>query len=132
MHSESILSTPCADESRHLVALLESAYALQEQAGISLRWYDVLVHLEEAPDGRPAHEQARDARHVLRRAVVVVGADRGRAMDGVGAAAGVLEQEQDPGVDAGLGRVGQGTESPPRSPRFRRGPAVRLHPTRGA
>ena len=82
MHSESLLSTPNTDQLATWWLFFESAYALQEQAGISLRW--------------------------------------------------VLEQEQDPGVDAGLGRVGQGTESPPRSPRFRRGPAVRLHPTRGA
>jgi len=40
--------------------------------------------------------------------------DKARAEASVVAAAGVLEQEQDAGVDAGLGRSNQGTESPPR------------------
>ena len=53
------LSTPTPDQLATWRLFLESAFALidilddelQEQAGISLRWYDVLVHLEEAPEG---------------------------------------------------------------------------------
>ena len=36
---------------------------MQEQSGISLRWYDVLVHLEEAPDGRLRMNEL--ARHIV-------------------------------------------------------------------
>ena len=60
MQSERTLSTPTRDELVAWRLFLESSQALvdildadlQEQSGISLRWYDVLVHLEEAPDGR--------------------------------------------------------------------------------
>ena len=31
---------------------------LQREAGISTRWYDVLVHLEESPEGIPMNELA--------------------------------------------------------------------------
>ena len=60
MHSEGTLSTPTPDQLATWRLFFESAYALidilddelQERAGIPMRWYDVLVHLEEAPDGR--------------------------------------------------------------------------------
>lgn len=60
MHSELTLSTPSEEELASWRLFFESAQALidildddlRERAGISLRWYDVLVHLEEAPDGR--------------------------------------------------------------------------------
>ena len=60
MHSELNLSTPTSDRLAAWRLFFECAYVLidildaelQERAGISLRWYDVLVHLEEAPDGR--------------------------------------------------------------------------------
>ncbi len=60
MHSELSLSSPSQDRLAVWRLFLESSLALidifdaglQERAGISLRWYDVLVHLEEAPDRR--------------------------------------------------------------------------------
>lgn len=60
MHSKLILSTPSPEKLASWRLFFESAQALydlldddlRERAGISLRWYDVLVHLEEAPDGR--------------------------------------------------------------------------------
>lgn len=62
------MSTP-APTSEQLVAwrtFLETFWALldildaemQEKCGLSLRWYDVLVHLEESPDGLPMGELA--------------------------------------------------------------------------
>ena len=60
MHSEVTLSSPTREELVAWRLFLESSQALvdildadlQERSGISLRWYDVLVHLEEAPDKR--------------------------------------------------------------------------------
>jgi DNA-binding MarR family transcriptional regulator len=60
LHSELSLSSPAQDRLAAWRLFLESATALidlldaglQQRAGISLRWYDVLVHLEEAADGR--------------------------------------------------------------------------------
>jgi len=54
------MSTPTSEQLAVWRLFIESAHALidifdaelQERSGISLRWYDVLVHLEEAPDGR--------------------------------------------------------------------------------
>lgn len=59
MHSEGNMSTPTTDQLAAWRLFLESAHALidildaelQQQSGISLRWYDVLVHLEEASEG---------------------------------------------------------------------------------
>jgi DNA-binding MarR family transcriptional regulator len=53
------LSSPSAEELRCWRLFFESAMALidvldtelERDAGISQRWYDVLVHLEESPDG---------------------------------------------------------------------------------
>jgi DNA-binding MarR family transcriptional regulator len=60
LQSELILSSPTREQLRTWRAFFESAFSLiqildadlQEQAGIPLRWYDVLVHLEEAPERR--------------------------------------------------------------------------------
>jgi DNA-binding MarR family transcriptional regulator len=60
LQSERNLSSPTADELAAWRLFLESSQALfdildaeiQQQSGISLRWYDVLVHLEEAPESR--------------------------------------------------------------------------------
>ena len=60
MQSEVNLSSPSGERLAAWRLFLESSQALvdvldadlQEHSGISLRWYDVLVHLEEAPDGR--------------------------------------------------------------------------------
>ena len=60
------LSTPSSDELRSWRLYFESALALadllddelEEAVGISTRWYDVLVHLEESPEGIPMKELA--------------------------------------------------------------------------
>jgi DNA-binding MarR family transcriptional regulator len=60
LQSELNLSTPTPEELASWRLFFESAQALidllddelRERAGISLRWYDVLIHLEEAPAGR--------------------------------------------------------------------------------
>ena len=59
MHSEQSLSSPSRTQLAQWRVFLETAYALidildaelQAERGISLRWYDALVHLEEAGDG---------------------------------------------------------------------------------
>jgi DNA-binding MarR family transcriptional regulator len=58
LHSELTLSTPTSKELAIWRVFLESAYALidildaelQAEGGMNLRWYDVLVNLEEAED----------------------------------------------------------------------------------
>ena len=58
---EPFLSSPTPERLRAWRLFFESALALldvldaelQEATGISQRWYDVLVHLEESPDGLP-------------------------------------------------------------------------------
>ena len=65
-HSEPPLSSPSPEGLRAWRLFFESALALLdvldgellELAGIPQRWYDVLVHLEEAPDGLPMNELA--------------------------------------------------------------------------
>jgi DNA-binding MarR family transcriptional regulator len=60
------LSSPSPERLRCWRLYIESAMALldlldtelQEAVGISQRWYDVLVHLEESPDGIPMNELA--------------------------------------------------------------------------
>jgi DNA-binding MarR family transcriptional regulator len=44
-----------------LLDILDSE--LQEEGGLSLRWYDVLVHLEDAPDGLRMNELADHILH---------------------------------------------------------------------
>jgi DNA-binding MarR family transcriptional regulator len=60
------LSSPSPERLRAWRLFLESALALHDvleaelerDAGISLRWYDALVHLEETPDGLRMNELA--------------------------------------------------------------------------
>lgn len=66
MQSELILSSPPVERLRTWRLFWEAATALgdvmdaelQQEAGLSLRWYDVLVHLEDAPAGLPMAELA--------------------------------------------------------------------------
>ena len=65
-HTEQSLSSPSPERLRAWRLFFESALALldvldaelERDAGIPLRWYDVLVHLEESPDGIPMNELA--------------------------------------------------------------------------
>jgi DNA-binding MarR family transcriptional regulator len=65
-HREQSLSSPSAERLRAWRLYFESALALvdvldaelESDAGIPLRWYDVLVHLEERPDGLRMNELA--------------------------------------------------------------------------
>lgn len=60
------LSSPSPERLRAWRLFLESGLALQSvldtelehQVGLSLRWYDVLIHLEESPEGIPMSELA--------------------------------------------------------------------------
>ncbi len=63
---EQSLSSPSPERLRCWRLFFESALALldvldaelQDAVGIPQRWYDVLVHLEESPDGIPMNELA--------------------------------------------------------------------------
>jgi DNA-binding MarR family transcriptional regulator len=63
---ESSLSSPSAERLRAWRLYVESALALvdvldtelERDAGIPLRWYDVLIHLEETPEGVRMNELA--------------------------------------------------------------------------
>jgi len=63
---EQNLSSPSTQRLRGWRLFFESALALgdvldaelEQAVGISQRWYDVLVHLEESPDGIPMNELA--------------------------------------------------------------------------
>ena len=63
---ESNLSSPSPERLRAWRLYVESALALidlldtelEQAAGIPLRWYDALVHLEESPEGIPMNELA--------------------------------------------------------------------------
>jgi DNA-binding MarR family transcriptional regulator len=65
-HREPSLSSPSAERLRAWRLYFESALALidvldaelERDAGIALRWYDVLVKLEEMPDGLRMNELA--------------------------------------------------------------------------
>src|SRR4051795_467576 len=65
-HEEQSLSSPSPERLRSWRLYFESALALHDvldaelerDAGIPLRWYDALVHLEEAPDGLRMNELA--------------------------------------------------------------------------
>src|SRR4051795_13304445 len=60
------LSSPSSERLRAWRLFFESALALldvldaelEQAVGISQRWYDVLVHLEDSPDGIPMNELA--------------------------------------------------------------------------
>jgi DNA-binding MarR family transcriptional regulator len=66
LQSEPSLSSPTREQLVVWRTFLEAAFALidildaelQEERGISLRWYDVLVHLEEAEHGIRMNELA--------------------------------------------------------------------------
>src|SRR5690349_24584807 len=66
LQSEPSLSSPPREQLVVWRTFLEASFALidildaelQEQQGISLRWYDVLVHLEEAEHGVRMNELA--------------------------------------------------------------------------
>jgi DNA-binding MarR family transcriptional regulator len=65
------LSSPSPERLRCWRLYFESALALtdvldaelQHQAGLPLPWYDVLVHLEDSPEGVPMSELARRILH---------------------------------------------------------------------
>jgi DNA-binding MarR family transcriptional regulator len=65
-HRERSLSSPSPERLRAWRLYFESALALHDvldaelerDAGLPLRWYDVLVHLEETPDGLRMNELA--------------------------------------------------------------------------
>ena len=65
-HKERLLSSPSPERLRAWRLFFESAVALldvldaelEQAVGISQRWYDVLVHLEDAPHGIPMSELA--------------------------------------------------------------------------
>jgi DNA-binding MarR family transcriptional regulator len=65
-HKEQSLSSPSPERLRAWRLYFESALALvdvlddelKRDAGIPLRWYDALVHLEETPDGLRMNELA--------------------------------------------------------------------------
>jgi DNA-binding MarR family transcriptional regulator len=65
-HEEQSLSRPAPERLRAWRLYFESALALvdvldaelERDAGIPLRWYDILVHLEETPDGLRMNELA--------------------------------------------------------------------------
>ena len=65
-HEEPPLSSPSAERLRAWRLFFESALTLHDvldtelerEAGISLRWYDVLVQLEESPGGIPMNALA--------------------------------------------------------------------------
>jgi DNA-binding MarR family transcriptional regulator len=65
-HQEQSLSSPSRERLRAWRLYFESALALvdvldvelERDAGLPLRWYDVLVHLEETPDGLRMNELA--------------------------------------------------------------------------
>ena len=66
LHKESSLSSPSPERLRSWRLYFESAMALvdvldeelEAQAGIPMRWYDAMVHLEESPQGVPMNELA--------------------------------------------------------------------------
>lgn len=68
-HRELSLSSPSADGLRAWRLFFESALALvdvldtelEQETGIPLRWYDVLVQLEETPEGIPPYGIAAPA-----------------------------------------------------------------------
>ena len=65
-HGEQSLSSPSSERLRAWRLFFESALALNDvldaelirDAGIPQQWYDVLVHLDETPDGLPMNELA--------------------------------------------------------------------------
>lgn len=97
MHSEGYPSSPTPDELAAWRLFLESSQALldvfdadmQQQSGISLRWYDVLVHLDEAPGRRLRMNE-------LARRIVTSSSGLTRVIDGM-ERAGLVQRERPPG-----------------------------------
>jgi DNA-binding MarR family transcriptional regulator len=91
------LSSPSREELVAWRLFLESSQALvdildadlQEHSGISLRWYDVLVHLEEAPGSRLRMRE-------LARRIVASTSGLTRVIDGM-EQAGLVQRERPPG-----------------------------------
>lgn len=91
------VSNPSSDQLAAWRLFLESAHALidildgqlQEDSGLSLRWYDVLVHLEEAPDGRLRMNE-------LARQIVASKSGLTRVVDGM-ERAGLVERQRPAG-----------------------------------
>jgi DNA-binding MarR family transcriptional regulator len=96
LQSELNLSSPSREELVAWRVFLESSQALvdildadlQEQSGISLRWYDVLVHLEEAPESRLRMSE-------LARRIVASTSGLTRVVDGM-ERAGLVRRERPP------------------------------------
>jgi len=96
LQSEGSLSSPTNEELATWRLFLESSQALvdildadlQRQSGISLRWYDVLVHLEEAPDERLRMNE-------LARRIVASTSGLTRVVDGM-ERAGLVRRERPP------------------------------------
>jgi DNA-binding MarR family transcriptional regulator len=97
LQSEQYSSSPNEEQLHAWRLYLESSQALvdvldadlQERSGISLRWYDVLVHLEEAPDGRLRMSE-------LARQIVTSTSGLTRVIDGM-ERAGLVQRERPPG-----------------------------------
>jgi DNA-binding MarR family transcriptional regulator len=110
LQSELHLSNPSKEELAAWRLFLESSQALvdlfdadlQAHAGISLRWYDVLVHLEEAPEGRLRMRE-------LARQIVTSPSGLTRVVDGM-EQAGLVQRERPAadrrGVEVVLGPKG--------------------------
>jgi DNA-binding MarR family transcriptional regulator len=70
-HEERSLSSPSPERLRAWRLFLESGLALhsvldaelEHEVGLTLRWYDVLIHLEESPEGIPMSELAAQIVH---------------------------------------------------------------------
>jgi DNA-binding MarR family transcriptional regulator len=96
LQSEVNLSSPSGERLAVWRLFLESSQALvdifdadlQEHSGISLRWYDVLVHLEEAPEGRLRMRE-------LAREIVSSTSGLTRVVDGM-EEAGLVRRERPP------------------------------------
>jgi DNA-binding MarR family transcriptional regulator len=96
LHSKIPLSSPVPLALAAWRLFLESSQALvdildvdlQEHSGISLRWYDVLVHLDEAPDGRLRMSE-------LAREIVTSTSGLTRVIDGM-ERAGLVRRERPP------------------------------------
>jgi DNA-binding MarR family transcriptional regulator len=96
LQSKVIMSSPSSEQLVAWRLLLESSQALvdimeadfQEHSGISLRWYDVLVHLDEAPEGRLRMSE-------LARQIITSTSGLTRVVDGM-ERAGLVRRERPP------------------------------------
>lgn len=128
MQSKVNLSSPSSETRNVWRLLLESSQALvdimdadfQQHSGISLRWYDVLVHLDEAPDGRLRMSE-------LARQIITSTSGLTRVVDGM-ERGGLVRRERPPsdrrGVEVVLTQEGSDMLS---SARARHHQAIQLH-----